>query len=130
MHEGSARIESECTANPSSSTLIENVETMIEGLLLEEVGALLQKAEREDPHPHAYRALGIVFRQLREKQEMSRVQLSKLSGLRVPFISRLERGKASDVTVGQIVRLAMALEQPVTDFVEQVVNKEKELSSR
>ena len=58
------------------------------------------------------------------------MQLSKISGLRVPFISRLERGKASDVTVVQIVRLAMALEQPVTDFVEQVVNKEKELSSR
>ena len=103
---------------------------LAKGLSLEEVDALLQKAVREDPHPHVYRALGIVVRQLREKQKLSRVQLSKLSGLRVPFISRLERGKAADVTVVQIVRLAMALEQPVTDFVEQVVNKEKELSSR
>jgi DNA-binding Xre family transcriptional regulator len=103
---------------------------LAKGLPLEEVDALLQKAEREGPHPHVYRALGIVVRQLRETQKMSRVQLSEVSGLRIQFISRLERGKASDVTVVQIVRLAMALEQPVTDFVEQVVNKEKELSSR
>ena len=36
---------------------------LAKGLSLEEVDALLQKAEREDPHHHAYRALGIVVRQ-------------------------------------------------------------------
>jgi transcriptional regulator with XRE-family HTH domain len=99
------------------------------GLSLEEADALLQEAQQQNLYPRLYRALGIVVRQLREKQNMSRAQLSSASGLRVRFISQLERGSVTSATITQIVRLAMGLNCPITDLVEEVVKKEKELTA-
>jgi len=99
------------------------------GLSLEEADALFQEAQQQNLYPRLYRALGIVVRQLREKQNMSRAQLSSASGLRVRFISQLERGSVTSATITQIVRLAMGLNCPITDLVEEVVKKEKELAA-
>jgi transcriptional regulator with XRE-family HTH domain len=99
------------------------------GLSLEEADAMFQEAQQQNLYPRLYRALGIVVRQLREKQHMSRAQLSSASGLRVRFISQLERGSVTSATITQIVRLAMGLTYPIADLVEEVVKKEKELTA-
>lgn len=99
------------------------------GLSLEEADALFQEAQQQNLYPRLYRALGIVVRQLREKQNMSRAQLSSASGLRVRFITHLERGSATSATITQIVRLAMGLNCPIDVLVEEVVKKEKELTA-
>jgi transcriptional regulator with XRE-family HTH domain len=90
------------------------------GLSLEEANALFQKANQEDPGSMAPRALGMVVRQLREKQKMSRAQLSRASGLSARFIGRVERGRADNATITDVVRIAFGLNQPITDFVSQV----------
>jgi len=99
------------------------------GLSLEEADALLQEASQQNLYPRLYRALGIVVRQLREKQKMSRAELSSVSGLEKRFITVLERGQATGATLTQIVRLAMSFGYSVADFVEEVLKKEQELTS-
>lgn len=99
------------------------------GLSLEQADALLEEASQQNPYPRLYRALGIVVRQLREKQKMSRIELSNLSGLQKRFITALERGQVTSATLTQIVRLAMSFEYSVADFVEEVLKKEQELTS-
>lgn len=99
------------------------------GLSLEQADALLQEASQQNLYPRLYRALGIVVRQLREKQKMSRAELSNLSGLERRFITALERGQVTSATLTQIVRLAMSFEYSVADFVEEVLKKEQELTS-
>jgi transcriptional regulator with XRE-family HTH domain len=99
------------------------------GLSVEQAEALLKEAVKNDPHPHLYRALGIVVRQLREKQSMSRAELSSAAGLQARFISRLERGNSAGATLTQIVRLSMALKLSVAELVEEVLKKERELTS-
>ena len=90
------------------------------GLSLEEANALFQKANQEDPESMVPRALGIVVRQLREKQKMKRVQLRLASGLSVRFIGKVERGRAKNATITDVVRIAFGLNHPITDFVSQV----------
>jgi transcriptional regulator with XRE-family HTH domain len=99
------------------------------GLSPEEADALFQEAQQQNLYPRLYRALGIVVRQFREKQNMSRAQLSNASGLRVRFITQLERGSVTSATLTQIVRLAMRLNCPIDVLVEEVVKKEKELTA-
>jgi DNA-binding Xre family transcriptional regulator len=99
------------------------------GLSLEEADAAFQDAMKKDLYPRLPRALGIVVRQLREKQNMSRAQLSDASGLSARFLSSLERGRASNATITQIVRLSFGLNCPVTDLVNEVVAMEEKLRS-
>ncbi len=100
------------------------------GLSLEEANAMFQKANQEDPESIVPRALGIVVRQLREKQKMTRMQLSRASGLSVRFIGIVERGKAHDATITDIVRICFGLNHPVTDFVTQVDEVAKKVKER
>ena len=99
------------------------------GLSLEEADAAFQDAMKKDLYPRLPRALGIVVRQLREKQNMSRAQLSDASGLSARFLSSLERGRASNATITQIVRLSFGLNCLVTDLVNEVVAMEEKLRS-
>ena len=99
------------------------------GWSLEEADALLQEALEADPQPQLPRAFGIIVRQLRESRKMSRVELSDVSGLPIQFIINIERGKVKDPSLTQIVRLAMALNHPVVDFLEQVAQLEQKLKS-
>lgn len=99
------------------------------GLSLEQADALLEEASQQNIYPRLYRALGIVVRQMREKQKMSRADLSSVSGLPKRFITALERGQVTSATLTQIVRLAMSFEYSVADFVEEVLKKEQELTS-
>jgi len=99
------------------------------GLSLEQADALLEEASQQNPYPRLYRALGIVVRQLREKQKMSRAELSSVSGLQKRFITALERGQATSAALTEIVRLAMSFEYSVADFVEEVLKEEQELTS-
>lgn len=62
-----------------------------------------------------------MVKRLREQQKMSRAQLSSASRLTLPVILNVERGKADDATVTDIVRLSFRLNQPAEDFVTQVV---------
>lgn len=100
------------------------------GLSLEEANALFQNTKQEDPQSMVPRALGIVVRQLREKQKMSRAQLSRASGLSARFIGILERGKAPNATITDVVRISFALNHPVTDFVSQVDEVSKKLEAK
>jgi transcriptional regulator with XRE-family HTH domain len=88
------------------------------GLSLEEAEALLQKADQD--YSQAPRALGIVVRQLREELKMSRAQLSRASGLSVRFIGTVERGRADNAMITDVVRISFGLDHPITDFVSQV----------
>jgi DNA-binding Xre family transcriptional regulator len=99
------------------------------GLSLEQADAAFQEAMKKDLYPRLPRALGIVVRQLREKQNMSRSQLSDASGLSVRFLSSLERGKAANASLTQIVRISFGLNCPITDLVNQVVTMEEKLRS-
>jgi DNA-binding Xre family transcriptional regulator len=99
-------------------------------LSLEEAEAIFRKANQEDPQSMLPRALGIVVRKLREKRKMSRVQLGRASGLSARFIGILERGKAHNVTITDVVRISFALNHPVTDFVSQVDEVSKELRAK
>jgi transcriptional regulator with XRE-family HTH domain len=102
---------------------------LLKGLSIEQTDALLQEAsQQQNLYPHLYRALGIVVRQLREKQKMSRSELSSVSGLKKRFITALERGHVRSTTLTQIVRLAMSFKYSVADFVEEVLKKEKRLT--
>lgn len=100
------------------------------GLSLEDAIAVFQKANQEDPQSMVPRALGIVVRQLREKQKMSRAQLSRASGLSVRFIGTVERGRADNATITDVVRIAFALDHPVTDFVSEVDEVSKKLKAK
>ena len=98
------------------------------GLSIEQTDALLQEASQQNLYPRLHRALGVVVRQLREKQKMSRSELSRVSGLEKRFITALERGHVTSATLTQIVRLAMSFEYSAADFVEEVLKKEKKLT--
>jgi transcriptional regulator with XRE-family HTH domain len=100
------------------------------GLSLEEAEAVFRKANQEDPESMVPRALGIVVRQLREKQKMSRAQLSRASGLPVRFIGVLERGQAHNATITDVVRISFGLNHPLTDFVSQVDEVSKKLRAK
>ena len=100
------------------------------GLSLEEANEVFREAMRTDARELVPRALGIAVRQLREKQNLSRVQLSRASGLSARFISNLERGKAHHATVTDIVRLSFGLGCPVVEFVELIVGLEQKLKSK
>jgi hypothetical protein len=99
------------------------------GLSLEEADAAFQDAMKKDLYPRLPRALGIVVRQLREKQNMSRAQLSAASGLSLRFLGSLERGKASNATITEIVRISFGLNYPITDLVNDIVAMEEKLRS-
>jgi transcriptional regulator with XRE-family HTH domain len=100
------------------------------GISLEEAEAIFRKANQEDPQSTVPRALGIVVRQLREEQRMSRAQLSRASGLSARFIGILERGKAHNATITDVVRISFGLNLPATDFVSQVEEVSKKLRAR
>ena len=100
------------------------------GLSPEEAGALFQKSNQQGARSMVPRALGIVVRQLREKQGMSRAQLSRASGLPVRFISTVERGRAHSATITDAVRISFGLDYPVTDLVTQVFEVSKKLSGK
>jgi Helix-turn-helix len=87
------------------------------GLSIEEADAILRAGIE---YPRLPRALGIVVRRLREQQKMSRTQLSAASGLPLRFIISVERGKAQDATLTDIVRLSFGFNLPADEFVVQV----------
>jgi len=90
------------------------------GLSIEEAEALVKQSMEKVDLSRAARALGIVVRRLREQQKLSRAQLSSASGLTLRLIIKLERGKAHDASLTDIVRICYALNIAPTDFVSQV----------
>jgi DNA-binding XRE family transcriptional regulator len=110
----------------------ENLRAIIleKGLSVEERNALFQEALRPNVHSQVPRALGIVVRQLRERQELSRAQLSRASGLSARFIGKVERGKAHNAMLTDIARLSFGLNCPIVEFVEQIVDLEQKLKSK
>jgi ribosome-binding protein aMBF1 (putative translation factor) len=106
-------------------------DTRIEkGMSLEQADAAFKEALTQDLYPRLPRALGIVVRRLREKQNMSRTQLSDASGLSLRFLGSLERGKASNATITEIVRISFGLNYPITDLVNDIVAMEEKLRSK
>jgi hypothetical protein len=94
------------------------------GLSVEEADAILRAGIE---YPRLPRALGIVVRRLREQQKMSRPQLSAASGLPLRFIISVERGKAQDATLTDIVRFSFGLNLPADEFVTQVEDQLRKL---
>ncbi len=98
-------------------------------LSLEEAEAIFRNANQEAPQSILPRALGIVVRQLRENKKMSRAQLGRASGLSARFIGIVERGRADQATITDIVRIAFGLNHPITDLVSQVEEVAKKLKA-
>lgn len=94
------------------------------GLSIEEADAILRAGIE---YPRLPRALGIVVRRLREQKKMSRTQLSAASGLPLRFLISVERGKAQDATLTDIVRLSFGLNLPADEFVVQVEEQLRKL---
>jgi len=97
------------------------------GLSIEEMDALIDEGIQEDTHPLLPRALSLVTRELREAKKMSRLQLSEASGLPLRLINSVERARAHEITLTQVVRIAMALDHDVADVVEKVFKAEERL---
>jgi transcriptional regulator with XRE-family HTH domain len=97
------------------------------GLSEEQAQAFIDEGLRNDSHPLLPRALALVVRQLREGRKMSRAQLSEVSGIPLRRINQFERAKAADISLTEIVRVAMALEQPVGEFVQKIEDSEQRL---
>jgi len=74
--------------------------------------------------------LGIVVRKLREKNKLSRAQLSRASGLSVRFIGIVERGKGHDVSITDLARMSFGLNYAITDFVSEVDELTKRLGGK
>ena len=55
----------------------------------------------------------------REKLGISQEKLSKLTGIRVDMISRLENGKQMNPTLRTLESLAQALEIPVSKLIDE-----------
>lgn len=100
------------------------------GLSIEEVDAFIDERMQEDSHPLLPCALALVTRELRERKKMSRMHLSEVSGFPLRLINQIERAKAHNLTLTQAVRIAMALEHDVSDFVEQVFKVEERLKAK
>jgi len=100
------------------------------GLSTEEVDAFIDQRMQEDTHPLITRAFSLVTRELRESKNMSRAELSEVSGLPLELINKIERAKAHNLTLTQVVRIAMALNHDVGDFVEQVFKVEQRLKTK
>lgn len=100
------------------------------GLSIEEVDAFIDERMREDAHPLLARAFSLVTRELRERKKMSRVQLSEVSGLALRLINQIEHAKAHNLTLTQVARIAMALDNGIADFVEQVFKVEEQLKAK
>ena len=100
------------------------------GISLDEAEAIFRKANQEDSQSMVPRALGIVVRKVREKRKMSRMQLSRASGLSARFIGILERGKAHNATITDVVRLSFGLSYPITQLVRRVEEVSKKLGTK
>lgn len=100
------------------------------GLSLEESYAAYRKANQKHTPSMVPRALGNVVRQLREKKKLSRAQLSRASGLSARFIGTVERGRARNATITDVVRISFGLNHPITDFVSQVDEVSKKLEAK
>ena len=90
------------------------------GLSLEEAEASVKQSMGKVDVSRAARALGIVVKRLREQQKLTRAQLSSLSGLARRLIIKLERGKAPDASLTDIVRICYALNVAATDLLREV----------
>src|SRR6266480_3018250 len=62
------------------------------------------------------RAMGIRFRAVREEQNLTRTELADLSNVPAREIGRIERG-SSDVQLGDMVRLCLALKYDIVEFI-------------
>lgn len=100
------------------------------GLSIEEVNAFIDERTQEDTHPLLARAFSLVIRELRERKKMSRAELSEVSGLPLALINKIERAKAHDLVLTQVVRIAMALGHDVSEFVEEVLKAEERLKAK
>lgn len=54
----------------------------------------------------------------REKKNITKYKLSKLSGVNESLISQIERGKATNPKISTLMRLAAALDVTVNDLIE------------
>ena len=89
------------------------------GLSIEEADALVATViRRETPH-NTMRALGLVVRQLREKQGMFRWALGRASGLSVRLLVQIELGKA-DPALTEVARLSLELRCCITEVIERI----------
>lgn len=55
----------------------------------------------------------------RVKRNLSQKQLSKMSGVGLNIISKMENGKIDNVTFGYIRKLAKALDIPVEELIKE-----------
>ena len=99
------------------------------GLSIDEMDAFIDAVTQEDADPLLPRALAVVTRQLRESKKMSRVELSAASGVPLAVITKIERAKAHNATVTQVVRIALALGHPAGDFLDQIFELRERLRS-
>jgi DNA-binding XRE family transcriptional regulator len=98
------------------------------GLSIEEADALVATAMRSESPHNATRALGLVVRELREKQRMSRWALGRGSGLSVRLLVQIELGKA-DPALTDVVRLSIGLRCCFTEVMERIYAVKQKLDA-
>ncbi|MDO7563712.1 MAG: helix-turn-helix domain-containing protein, partial [Planktomarina temperata] len=77
----------------------------------------VQKSAALDPPSAALlRSLGTRLRQMRKSQGLSRRSLSERSGVSPRYLAKVEAGDGN-ISIGLLIKLAAALEQPLEHFL-------------
>lgn len=86
------------------------------GMTRQELQKAILAGREERSQNSMRRAMGIRFRAVRERRSFSRIQLADLSNIPAREIGRIERGR-SDLQIGDIVRLCLALNYDIADLL-------------
>jgi len=90
------------------------------GLTRKKAAQLWQKEQEKGDSRIYYRALAIRLRATRTMRKMTRAQLAKGANVPVRLITAIERQRAKDVYMGDIIRLCLGMCYDVCAFIDDV----------
>lgn len=79
------------------------------GMSIEQAEEAFREALAKTDYSATYRALGLTVKEERERQSISRAELSRMSGLRLRDLILLERGQLSRLPAAYFFRISYAL---------------------
>src|SRR5262249_56258819 len=79
------------------------------GMSIEQAEEAFRELQAKTDFRATYRALGLTVKEERELQSISRAELSRMSGLRLRNLIRLERGQLSRLPAAYFFRISYAL---------------------
>lgn len=90
------------------------------GLTRKEAAHLWQKEQENGDARIYYRALALRLRAARTMRKMTRPQLAEAANVPVRLITTIERQRAKDVCMGDIIRLCLGMRYDVGEFMDDI----------